>query len=216
MKASFLLLSAALCLVLGTACAPKRVPAAQPPPPPPAPKQNLVVLLPDADGKVGRIVVTNQAGSQELSQPYTAVRVERSDVAPDKPIVLEQAQVDRMFGSVLATLPSAEQSFVLYFELATDELTPESKKLLTEVLRAIKERSSTDVSLTGHTDTTGDSKSNYRLGLQRAERVAGILRSMGVNPGLLTVASHGEADLLVKTADGVAEARNRRVEVIVR
>jgi hypothetical protein len=31
MKATFLLLSVALCLVLGTACAPKRVPSAQPP-----------------------------------------------------------------------------------------------------------------------------------------------------------------------------------------
>ncbi len=206
-------------LLLVMACGPKRVPTAQAPPPPPpapAPKQNLIVLLPEADGKVGRIVVSNKAGSQELSQAYAAVRVERADVAPEPPVVLDRAQVDRLFGETLKSLPAAEVSFLLYFELATDEVTLESKKLFAEVLKAIRERNSTDVNVIGHTDTSGDSKSNYKLGLQRAERVAATLRALGADPAIVSVDSHGEGDLLVKTADGVAEPRNRRVEVVVR
>lgn len=205
-------------LLLVMACGPKRVPTAQapPPPPPPAPKQNLIVLLPEADGRVGRIVVSNKAGSQEVSQAYAAVRVERADIAPEPPVVLDRAQVDRLFGETLKSLPAAEASFLLYFELATDEVTAESKKLFAEVLKAIRERSSTDVNVIGHTDTSGDSRSNYKLGLQRAERVAATLRAMGVDPAIVSVDSHGEGDLLVKTADGVAEPRNRRVEVVVR
>lgn len=205
--------------LLVMACGPKRVPTAQapaPPPPAPAPKQNLIVLLPEADGKVGRIVVSNKAGSQEVSQAYAAVRVERADIAPEPPVVLDRAQVDRLFGDTLKALPAAEVSFLLYFELATDEVTPESKKLFAEVLKAIRERNSTDVNVIGHTDTSGDSKSNYKLELQRAERVAATLRAMGVDPAIVTFDSHGEGDLLVKTPDGFAEPRNRRVEIVVR
>ncbi len=204
-------------LLLMVACGPRRVPTAQaPPPPPPVPKQNLIVLLPEADGKVGRIVVSNKAGSQEVSQAYAAVRVERDDVAPEPPVVLDRAEVDRLFGETRKALPAAEVSFLLYFELATDEVTAESKKLYAGVLKSIRERGSTDVSVIGHTDTTGDSRSNYKLGLQRAERVAAALRAMGADPAIVSVDSHGEGDLLVKTPDGVAEPRNRRVEVVVR
>lgn len=35
-------------------------------------------------------------------------------------------------------------------------------------------------------------------------------------PSLMSVSSHGESDLLVRTPGNAAEARNRRVEVIVR
>jgi outer membrane protein OmpA-like peptidoglycan-associated protein len=69
--------------------------------------------------------------------------------------------------------------------------------------------------VTGHTDTTADPQFNYQLGLRRAQGVADILKLRGVNESELFVSSHGDADLLVKTARGVAEAGNRRVEVIV-
>ncbi|MBZ5555619.1 MAG: hypothetical protein LAO21_23175 [Acidobacteriia bacterium] len=44
-------------LLLATGCAPKRAPL-QPVPQPPA-TQNLIVLLPDDDGTVGKVTVTN-------------------------------------------------------------------------------------------------------------------------------------------------------------
>jgi outer membrane protein OmpA-like peptidoglycan-associated protein len=37
-----------------------------------------------------------------------------------------------------------------------------------------------------------------------------------MDASMIEVTSHGEADLLVKTADQVLEARNRRVEITVR
>ena len=38
----------------------------------------------------------------------------------------------------------------------------------------------------------------------------------GIVSSMIEVTSHGEADLLIKTADEVAEPRNRRVEITVR
>jgi len=196
-----------------TACAPKR--AAAPPAPPPA-KQNVFVLLPEPEGESSGIVVRNQGGAQDLSQPYQAVRVERNDVSPSAPFTLDQAEVRRLFGAAMDVLPAPEVQFLLYFDEGRDVLNAESEALIPTILNAVRERHSTAITVTGHTDTTADPQFNYQLGLRRAQRVAGILRGQGVNASDLFVSSHGDADLLVKTARGVAEARNRRVEVIVR
>lgn len=185
-------------------------------PVPPAPKQNIFALLADADGSTGSIVVTNSAGAQQLTQPNQAVRLERSDVSPGAPFLLAEPEVKRLFGSALDVLPAPEIRFILYFDEGKDELTGESVAQIQTIFAAVQERRSTAVSVTGHTDTTGDRQSNYELGMRRAERVAGILRARGVDPSSLFIASHGETDLLVKTARGVAEQRNRRVEVVVR
>jgi outer membrane protein OmpA-like peptidoglycan-associated protein len=46
--------------------------------------------------------------------------------------------------------------------------------------------------------------------------VGALLLSAGLDAASLTIASHGEADLLVATGDDVPEPRNRRVEITVR
>ena len=68
----------------------------------------------------------------------------------------------------------------------------------------------------GHTDTTGAGLSNVELGLKRANSVRNLLVEARLNPALIEVTSHGEADLLVPTGDDVAEPRNRRVEITIR
>jgi peptidoglycan-associated lipoprotein len=206
--------SGALPLLLLAACTPKR---AAPPPPPPQPlKQNIFALLPERDGGPGSIVVRNQAGAQDLSQPYQAVRVERVDVAPSAPFTLDQAEVRRLFGTALDVLPAPEVQFVLHFDEGTDTLNAESQAQLPAILAAIRERHSTAITVTGHTDTTATHQFNYALGMRRAQRVAATLLSNGVNASDLFTSSHGDADLLVKTGPNTAEAQNRRVEVIVR
>jgi peptidoglycan-associated lipoprotein len=210
------LMAGTLGLILaGTACAPKRV-AAPPAAPAPLVKQNVFILLPEPGGTVSGMAVKNQAGSQDLSQPYQAVRVQRPDVAPGAPFTMEQAEVRRVFGAALDVLPTPEIVFVLHFDEGRDVLNAESEAQMPAILKAIRDRSSTAITVTGHTDTTADPQFNYQLGLRRAQRVAGILQTQGVNAADLFIASHGDADLLVQTPRGVAEARNRRVEVIVR
>ena len=73
-----------------------------------------------------------------------------------------------------------------------------------------------EVVVIGHTDTLGDARANVALGLKRAKSVQGVLVDAGISPALIEVASHGEADQLVKTRDDRAEPRNRRVEISVR
>ena len=202
----------ALSATLGSACGPKRVAAPVPPPPPPP---SVVVLLPDADGKVGRVRVSNEFGAVDL----TAARQSTSASTGRRPgpvTAMNEADVKRVFGEALAVLPEAPRYFTLYFQFESDQLTDASRTLLSEILKTVKERSIPEITCVGHTDTTGTPRANLELGLKRASTVRNILVDAGLDPALIDVTSHGEADLLMRTPDGTAEPQNRRVEISVR
>lgn len=71
------------------------------------------------------------------------------------------------------------------------------------------------VDVYGFTDTTGSDSLNQRLSEDRARSVADYLAGRGVARGRLATRGYGESYdyLRVKTADGVDEPLNRRVEI---
>jgi len=113
-------------------------------------------------------------------------------------------------------LPPAPRHFTLEFRFESDALTDASTALIPEILQAVKVLSVPEVVIVGHTDTMGDAKSNLALGLKRAATVRAILVEAGLPASTVDVASHGEANLLVRTRNNVPEPRNRRVEITVR
>jgi outer membrane protein OmpA-like peptidoglycan-associated protein len=52
--------------------------------------------------------------------------------------------------------------------------------------------------------------------MKRGITVRALLVQAGLDPSAVEVTSHGEAVLLVKTADETYEPRNRRVEITIR
>ena len=178
--------------------------------------QVLVVLLPDQDtGTAGKVVVSNTAGRTELSTPYSSTRVTTRRVKPPAK-TLKEEEVKRLFGETLATLPPPPMHFTLYFRFDSEELTDESRKLVQDVLQTVKKQPVPDVIVTGHTDTTGSTTSNFELGMRRANVVRTLLIDAGLSPSAIDASSHGEMELLVRTANDVFEPRNRRVEITVR
>jgi outer membrane protein OmpA-like peptidoglycan-associated protein len=199
--------SAIVAVAIGVSCA-KR-PVVQPAPPPP----DLIVLLPDPDdATVGHATVSNRSGTVDLAEAYASTRT-GTGAAPSAPVVLDKAEVDRMFHDVLAGLPPASRHFTLYFQFASDELTAESRALTPEILQTARSRPNPDVIVVGHTDTMGTAPSNYELGLRRAAIVRNLLVAAGLDAAAIEVTSHGEGDPLVPTADETNESRNRRVEI---
>lgn len=177
--------------------------------------QSVVVLLPDPeDGRVGRIVVSNPKGSPELTSARASARV--SPTRAPRLRTLSESDVNRQFGAILETLPPPPRHFTLSFRFDSEELTEDGKQLLPAVLQAVTSYPVPEVVVIGHTDTTGTPQSNAELGLRRANAVRALLVQAGLNAAAIDVRSHGEAELLVPTADGVFEPRNRRVEVTVR
>jgi outer membrane protein OmpA-like peptidoglycan-associated protein len=198
-----------LCLALVSGCGPR--PVATPPARP-----ELIVLLPDADGgSAGQATVSNKLGSVELDGERESVSVLPGQ-APPHAVTMTEAELNGVFGETLSSLPRTPQFFVLNFRFESDELTDESKALVPLVLKAVVTFPAPEVVAVGHSDTTGDARSNAALGLDRAKAVRALLIGAGLDASLIEVTSHGEADLLVKTPDETPEPRNRRVEIAVR
>jgi outer membrane protein OmpA-like peptidoglycan-associated protein len=182
---------------------------------PERPGQDLIVLLPEADGTVGRATVSNRAGKVELSSARSSTAVSPKQ-PPAAVTIMSDSDVRRLFGATVAALPPAPRHFMLFYRFDSEELTDGSRALVQEVLKSVKERRFADVVVLGHTDTMGTKASNFSLGLRRANSVRALLIETGLDPSSITVMSHGEAELLIPTADGVVESRNRRVEITVR
>jgi outer membrane protein OmpA-like peptidoglycan-associated protein len=178
-----------------------------------ATSQDLVVLLPDKDGKVGKVFVHNPKGEATLDTAYAAARTSSSGVKRD---TASKDELKDVFGSALTAMPPRPISFTLYFESGTDEFTDQSKQEVKRVLAEMARRQAPEITVIGHTDQVGPDPTNDALSLQRAERVKSMLVGMGISPDRILTAGRGRREPLVRTAGGVSEARNRRVEISVR
>ena len=212
--APLLLGSAVTALIMSGGCGPpKRVEAR---PLPPAPPLVQVVLLADPESTAPTAVtVTAPPGTVALTNPTESTTV-RANRPPTPRMRMDEAEIQRQFGALLAELPETPQRFNLYFREATSDLTEESRAILPDILTAVKARKVPEVTVIGHTDTTGTTASNYQLGLERAQAVRALLLEAGLDASLVDVESHGEGDLLVSTPDNTDEPRNRRVEITIR
>ena len=174
------------------------------------------MLLPDtASGEVGRVSVSNPSGAVDLAAARDST-IASAGQPPTPVSTMSEAEMNRLFGDALAALPPPAQYFTLYFRFDSEALTDESRALVRDILSAIRARPVPDVVAVGHTDTMGVTATNFELGLKRANTVRDLLVEAGLDASAVEVISHGESDLLVRTADEVAEPRNRRVEIAVR
>lgn len=178
--------------------------------------RSMVVLIPDPDGNVGQLIVANDVGQQILNKTNQSVQVTGRKTAPGKVTTLSAEEIQSTFFDALAAQPLPPAKFILYFLQDSDELTDESKAVLPQIFQTIQKRGSTDIVISGHTDTVGTKEYNYKLGLDRAQVTSKILVANGAIPANITVTSHGKGNPLIKTADEVAEPRNRRVEVVIK
>ena len=125
-------------------------------------------------------------------------------------------EVQAQFGAALAARPLPPAQFTLYFVEGKDEFTDESKRVIDGVFAEIAKRPVPDVLVIGHTDKVGSDAVNDLLSRQRAEVVRTALLARGIAADNVVAIGRGKREPIVPTADGVAEARNRRVEILVR
>lgn len=87
---------------------------------------------------------------------------------------------------------------------------PELQKILSYLLA----HPQMNVSVIGHTDSIGDSRSNYVLSLNRAEAVKNYLIDHGIQAERISVEGRGEAKFVAPNNTEEGRALNRRVEFI--
>ena len=178
-----------------------------------ASRQALFTVLPNPDGGAGAVIVDDGQKSVTLDQPYAATEIVKGSA---RPVAMDAAQVQQIFGGALTARPIPPNHFRLYFNNDTDVMTPESAQLYQSVFDDIKQRPVYEVEVVGHTDTTGELTYNQQLSLARADAIRTRLIHDGIDPKSISIAGRGPLDLRVKTANNVSEQLNRRVEITVR
>ena len=178
--------------------------------------RQTVILTPDLDGRVGKAEIITEGGKQILDTPHGMTTVSSRTTAPSPVTMASSEFIRATFAEAMAIEPTPPEKFILYFNNGTTELVPKSRAAITSILDVIKRREAINISISGHTDATGTTQLNEKLARCRAKAISDLLVKYGVDAKRLSVSSHGKGNQLIPTADGVAEPRNRRVEVIVR
>jgi OmpA-OmpF porin, OOP family len=178
-----------------------------------ATQSGTVVLLPEKDGRDAAVTVQQGERSLVLDRPYAAAEFTSSG---PQPITSSAADVQKRYGAALAAQPMRPTSFTLFFVENTDTLTEASQRTLDGVIAEIARYPVPDIVVVGHTDLVGTDAANDVLARKRAEAVRSVLLARGIASGSVVAVGRGKREPAVPTADGVAEPRNRRVEIVVR
>lgn len=186
----------------------------------PAEAETVVVVVPSRhDGHVGAVVVGEGENKTLLNTAYVSAHSVSGESGRISTTPLKPAEVQELrqtFAAASEALPERAETYKLYFDLASDTLTPESSQMLETVLTEVARRAAAEVIVVGHSDTVGTLETNEALSLRRAERVRGMIIARGVDPNIVVAVGRGKSELEVKTGDDVDEVRNRRVEITVR
>ncbi len=173
------------------------------------------IVLAAEDGHVGAIALTGDDGAARvLDSPDAAGFVHAAGDARAAPLSgMERGRIDE---EAMRDLPSAPTRYVVYFGSASTEPDAAADKVLAAVVADAAARPAPDIELVGHADKAAGDAVNQALSLARARTVRDRLLALGAPADAFLIYASGESAPAVDTPDGAAEARNRRVEIVVR
>ncbi|MBV6645741.1 MAG: OmpA family protein [Cyclobacteriaceae bacterium] len=101
----------------------------------------------------------------------------------------------------------------LNFARGSDRIEAGSFAALDDFVTYLKERSTVNIQLEGHTDFAGNADANMRLSQARVDAVAEYLSKKGIRKARISTKAFGGTQPLSTDRTDEAKARNRRVEV---
>jgi OOP family OmpA-OmpF porin len=107
------------------------------------------------------------------------------------------------------------RSYMVFFDFDKSDITQQSLATIRLAATNAKQGGVQRLNVTGHADRAGTEQYNLALSLRRANAVKQVLIAEGIAADSIVVIGRGEKEPLVPTADGVPEAQNRRVEIIL-
>jgi OOP family OmpA-OmpF porin len=111
--------------------------------------------------------------------------------------------------------PTKGKLFRVFFPTGGTKLNDEANKTISAAAAHTGNYKAVRVVVSGYTDSAGDAAANEALSAKRARVVAAAMRIRGIAAAAIKSRGYGELFQDVKTADGVAELKNRRVEINV-
>ncbi len=101
----------------------------------------------------------------------------------------------------------------IYFDSNKATLKPKSIATLDRLEKILEDYADTNISVTGHTDSSGADAYNFELSKKRAQAVAEYLYTHGLNPSRFTVLWKGETEPKYTNDTPEGRKKNRRVEL---
>lgn len=171
-----------------------------------------VILLPQVDGTVGKVFVSEDDKTTVLNQAWQKVNTKNNG----KTEILSKEQVESQYEILLEGMPEELETHLFYFQLGSSNMTNVSTNMLKQITQDIKSKTFLQIDVIGYSDRSGKESNNKVLSLKRAKKVAEYLKKEGINSDIIKVDYYGETNLIVPTADGVANKYNRRVELTIK
>jgi len=103
--------------------------------------------------------------------------------------------------------------FLVFFDWDRATISADAQAILNDAAVAARMIGAGRIAVTAHADRSGSDDYNMGLSRRRAEAVKSALQRLGVGGLQVEVFARGEADPLVRTADGVREPQNRRASI---
>jgi len=104
----------------------------------------------------------------------------------------------------------------VYFEWDRSNLNASAIETIDAAVQRARECNVANVTVVGHTDTSGAPAYNQGLSERRASVVRDALVARGVATSAITTQARGETELARQTANNVREPLNRRTAVTIR
>lgn len=112
--------------------------------------------------------------------------------------------------------PMVPNNYIVFFDFNKSNLSTEADRIVAAAAGNAGQARVTTLEVTGHADRSGSDRYNMRLSQRRADTVRQALVAKGIPADQIVVVAKGESQPLVATADGVREAQNRRVQIVLK
>jgi len=136
-----------------------------------------------------------------------AVRLEVDVLVPD---------ITKNVRDLCARAFAAQQPGPINFEESQTVLRSSAYSVLERIITLAHECRDSTVSITGHTDSSGDETWNRHLSLMRARAVADQFALRGITRNRLTVDGAGSSSPIADNRNRYGRGINRRIEIVLR
>jgi outer membrane protein OmpA-like peptidoglycan-associated protein len=102
------------------------------------------------------------------------------------------------------------------FDTGSAAIKPQMRSVLDPFAASLKDDPKSQVTIVGHTDSTGSDAVNNPLSVQRAQSVRDYLTERGVSSARIQTEGRGEREPVADNGTEAGRAKNRRVEILLR
>jgi len=102
------------------------------------------------------------------------------------------------------------------FDVGSAAIKPQLRAVLDPFVSSLQGDPTAQITIVGHTDSTGSDALNNKLSVERADSVRDYITTRGVAANRVTTAGRGDREPIADNASEAGRAKNRRVEIFLR